>query len=289
VLKETITNADGRTDAPLLAAAAAHGHLRDPFHIGAYFTAHPVAASGRRSSTWCRSRLASPDPRATTRALLASPGLLHLPGQLRHGTIRSRPRNYVEIIRSVPVAAVAKDATSLLPLGEGPEGRMRGPSAMGSDPPGSVHQPGEGAFQGLPGSPPSPVRPNDLQAAPLAYFWKDPKSFPSPLPSEGDGGDGMLRASKRNWRGRKSFGPNWWRGDFRGQTLESTLARLMHGAGGLTHGRKAPHPPLRGTFSPRERDVASLATAATGTDPYYLPRSFLSRSMVPCLSCPVVE
>jgi 2-oxo-4-hydroxy-4-carboxy-5-ureidoimidazoline decarboxylase len=46
LLKETITNADGRTDAPLLGGGPLRiGTYEIAFHIGAYFAAHAVAAS----------------------------------------------------------------------------------------------------------------------------------------------------------------------------------------------------------------------------------------------------
>ena len=46
LLKETVTNADGRTDAPLLGGGPLRiGTYEIGFHIGAYFAAHAVAAS----------------------------------------------------------------------------------------------------------------------------------------------------------------------------------------------------------------------------------------------------
>jgi 2-oxo-4-hydroxy-4-carboxy-5-ureidoimidazoline decarboxylase len=46
LLAEAVTNADGRTDAPLLAGAPLRiGRYRLDFHVGAYFAARPVAAA----------------------------------------------------------------------------------------------------------------------------------------------------------------------------------------------------------------------------------------------------
>ena len=46
LLKETVTNADGRTDAPLLGGGPLRiGSYEIAFHIGAYFAAHDAATS----------------------------------------------------------------------------------------------------------------------------------------------------------------------------------------------------------------------------------------------------
>ena len=46
LLAEAVTNADGRTDAPLLAGAPLRiGRYRLDFHVGAYFAARQVAAA----------------------------------------------------------------------------------------------------------------------------------------------------------------------------------------------------------------------------------------------------
>ena len=67
LLKETVTNADGRTDAPLIGGEPLRiGTYELSFHIGDYFA--KTAASSppiRRFSTWCRSASPSPSPRGT--------------------------------------------------------------------------------------------------------------------------------------------------------------------------------------------------------------------------------
>jgi 2-oxo-4-hydroxy-4-carboxy-5-ureidoimidazoline decarboxylase len=73
LLKETVTNADGRTDAPLLGGAlCASAATRSPPHR-CVFAAQGRRRAGRPSSTWCRSASPSPSPRRTTTSPCSPP------------------------------------------------------------------------------------------------------------------------------------------------------------------------------------------------------------------------
>ncbi len=66
-LVEATTNADGRTEAPLLAGEAfAVGHYELIFEVGAYFRARVRRSRSHRSSMPCRSVSPSPRRRRTT-------------------------------------------------------------------------------------------------------------------------------------------------------------------------------------------------------------------------------
>ena len=75
LLKTTATNADGRTDAPLIAAAEARvATFELVFHIGAYFHAAGVAAADPPFLDVVPIRFAVADPKAHYHVpLLASP------------------------------------------------------------------------------------------------------------------------------------------------------------------------------------------------------------------------
>ena len=60
LIKETVTNADGRTDAPLIAGEPLRiGTYELTFHMGDYF------GGSQASSTSCRSAFPSPSPKGT--------------------------------------------------------------------------------------------------------------------------------------------------------------------------------------------------------------------------------
>ena len=75
LLKTTVTNADGRTDAPLIAAGEARiGQFELVFHIGDYFRAAGVAAAEPPFLDLIPIRFAVADPKAHYHVpLLASP------------------------------------------------------------------------------------------------------------------------------------------------------------------------------------------------------------------------
>jgi hydroxyisourate hydrolase len=74
-IKRAITNADGRTDAPLIAAAEARiARFELDFHIGAYFRAAGIAAAEPPFLDVIPIRFAIADPQAHYHVpLLASP------------------------------------------------------------------------------------------------------------------------------------------------------------------------------------------------------------------------
>jgi 2-oxo-4-hydroxy-4-carboxy-5-ureidoimidazoline decarboxylase len=75
VLKETITNADGRTDEPLLAGAPLRiGTYEIAFHIGAYFASGRIATASPPFLDVVPIRFAIAEPEAHYHVpLLASP------------------------------------------------------------------------------------------------------------------------------------------------------------------------------------------------------------------------
>ena len=132
VLKETITNADGRTDAPLLGGGPLRiGTYEIAFHIGAYFAAQarggkPAAVPRRGADPLRHRRARGPLPRAPARLPL---GLLHLPGELTHGTVDVHMTRASRLCAGLSSTRRAR-TNAASPLGEKVprQGRMRGPS-----------------------------------------------------------------------------------------------------------------------------------------------------------------